>query len=173
MNGRMLIIAAGACAILTIASAGSQSQPAQPRFTSGGIQVVANCAVLSRGTFGARLVVSLVLTNLGDDDLAVVAPEYPTVIADTGGDARADTLSGIAMSGCGESVAFCVQSHGLAPTMIERQNSITVTMVFRSFPDSKVCSVDFSMPVFIRRGSDRGRDDWRRITIGLPNVMVC
>ncbi len=173
MNGRMLLVAAGACAFFTIASTGSQGQPAQPRFASGGIQVVANRAVLSRGNFGARLVVSLVLTNLGDDDLAIVAPEYPIAIADTGGDARADTLSGIAMSGCGESVAFCIQSHGLTPTTIERQNSITVTMVFRSFPDSKVCSVDFSMPVFIRRGSDKGRDNWRRITVGLPNVMVC
>jgi hypothetical protein len=165
----MFIFVTGVCAILTIASTGSQSQPAQPRFTSGGIQVVANRAVLSRDEFGARLVVSLVLTNLGDDDLAIDAPEYPTVIADTGGDARADRLSGIAMSGCGESAAFC------SPTMIERQNSITVTMLFRfrSFPDNKVCSVDFSMPVFIRRGSDRGRDNWRRITVGLPNVMVC
>ena len=57
MYGRMLLVAAGACAFLTIASAGSQGQPAQPRFASGGIQVVANRAVLSRGSFGARLVV--------------------------------------------------------------------------------------------------------------------
>lgn len=173
MYGRLLIFLVSICATLAIPCTGSQSQQAQPKFTSGGIQVVVNRAVLRRGRDDAQLVISLVMTNLGDDDVAVVAPEEPTVITDTGGAARADRLSGIPRSGCGPEVAHCVQNMGLTPTMIERHNSITVTMVFRANADSKVCSVDFSMPLFIRRGSDRGSDNWRQITVGLPNVMVC
>jgi hypothetical protein len=182
MYGRWLIVFACNCAVLALLSTGSQSQQAQPKFTSGGIQVVVNRAVLQRGGQSAfapvgqaQLVISLIVTNLGDDDVAIIAQERPTVITDIGGAAQAERLSGLQVSTCHSvyPAPECVRSQGLTPTLVERNNSITVTMFFWASSDTKVCSVDFSMPVFIQRGGGKGRDDWRQITVGLPNVMVC
>lgn len=173
MRRNWFLFLVSVCVTIAMPSSASLGQQAHPKFTSGGLQVVVNRAVLGRGQFDAQLVISLVVTNLGDDDIVVVAPEDPSVITDTGGTARARGLSGIPRSNCGHAVAHCVENFGLTPALIERHNSITVTLSFRADPNSKVCSADFSMPLFIQRGREIGRGDWRQVTVGLPNVMVC
>jgi len=165
------IVAACACVAAVFSAPTLAQQSRQPKFTSGGIEVIVNRAVPPGS--GSLLVLSLVMTNLADDDVAVVAPDMPMIIADTGGSATAEKVSGIALSGCGEAVEHCVVNMGLTPTVIDRHNSIIITMAFRADRNSRVCSVDFSMPLFIQRAGGGRPTPWRQITVGLPNIRVC
>jgi hypothetical protein len=104
----------------------------------------------------------------------MVAEERPMLIADTGGAARAANVSGISLNGCGVHGAVqCMRSGHISPTVIDRGNSITVTLAFNVESDSQMCSVDFSMPVVVNKGAQRSDAQWRLITIGLPNVRLC
>jgi len=144
-------------------------QVVQPQFMSGGIQVVVNRAV--RPAPGQQLVMSLILVNLWNDDVALVAPELPMIITEGGGVATARQISGIPVSPCGADARRCIQTGSLTPTVIDRGNSITVTLVFSANPNSKACNLDLSMPLVIQRASTSSA--WRQIGVGLPNIRVC
>jgi hypothetical protein len=141
----------------------------QPQFRSGGIQVVVNRAV--RPAPGQQLVLSLVLINLWNNDVAVAAPELPMIITESGGVATARQISGVPVSTCGADARRCIQMGALTPTVIDRGNSITVTLVFSANPNSKACNLDFSMPLVIQRASTSSA--WQQIAVGLPNIRVC
>jgi hypothetical protein len=150
--------------------ASSAQSPAQPQFRSGGIQVVVNRAV--GPSTGSLLALSLIMTNLGDEEVLVARGErLPMIITDTGGSAEVDAVTGIPPSNCGDAVAYCIQTFGFSPAVIDRNNSIVATLAFRMRGGGRVCSVDFSMPLFIQRGG--GTAPWRQITVGLPNIKVC
>jgi len=162
-----------------IVTAASAQKIAQPLFASGGLQVAVNRAVLNPA---GGLVMSLVLTNPRDDTVEIFLVSKPTSIADVGGMFEAARVSGIPVcgvdirvwgfSGCLEAIAGTRQDQ-LSPTVIDANNSITVTLYFPTRPNSKACSVDFSMLAGVRRTGGRSQDPWRQITIGLPNISVC
>jgi hypothetical protein len=161
-----------------IVSGASAQQGAPSQFTSGGLQVAVNRAVLNPA---GGLVMSLVLTNPRDDGVEIFLATMPRIIADVGGMAAAAHVSGLpfcdayegwGFSGCLGAIAGTRQEQ-LSPTVIDANNSITVTLFFPTRPSSKVCSVDFSMLAGMRRIGGRSQDPWRQITIGLPNIRVC
>jgi hypothetical protein len=195
VNATLRILVVGICSLVLclFSTFGEAQQETQPQFTTGGIRVVVNRAV--RHANATQFVLSLIVTNLGDEEVALGLMEMPTLITDTGGGAEAVKVSGIPFcNATGQTMDWCIEhQHVAAPALIDRQNSITVTLIFRTNPDSEFCSVDFSMPLFTRRG-DKGRvsndggddyvrrrylrrresaDSWQQITVGLPNVRVC
>ncbi len=157
----------------------SAQQGAQPQFKSGGLQVVVNRAVLNPA---GGLVMSLVVTNPRDDNIEMFIVELPEAITDVGVLAVAERVSGLPV--CEPMVSYigrfaaCVPDpdrvgRKFTPTIIDGGNSITVTISFRTAPNSKICSLDFSTLAGVRRAGGRSKDPWQQITIGLPNIKVC
>jgi hypothetical protein len=121
---------------------------------------------------------SLVVTNLGDDNVEIFGVGKPQVIADVGGVAVAERVSGLARCGViahssGVSYFEACTQEATTPSVVDAGNSITVIVSFPTRPQSEVCSVDFSMLAGVRRTGSRSQDRWRQITIGLPNIRVC
>ena len=174
MSARLLvsgvIIAVYCLLALVFPSAAFAQQKSQPQFTSGGIRVVVNRAV--RPKSAPQVVLSLVMTNMGDDEVSVYVPvaDRPMLITDTGASTTADRLSGIPLSSCLVVTSDSNNCIGRRDAVvIDKYNSITITAVFEVDRNAKFCSLDFSMPIRMQRGTS----GWRLITVGLPNVMVC
>ena len=174
MSRRLSILALWVAAVGALTGGASAQQSAQPQFKSGGLNVVVNRAVLNPA---GGLVMSLVLTNPRDDGVEIFLVSQPTIIADVGGMAEAERVSGIPRCLSGLSFGDCVEAierfRSLSATVIDASNSITVTLFFATRQNSKVCSVDFSMLAGVRRTGGRSQDSWQQITIGLPNIKVC
>ena len=151
------------CAAQFISSSVFGQQSQQPQFKSAGIEVVVNRA--ARHPSG-QIALSLIITNSRNEDVEIHLMNEPMLISDQGGAARSNHVAGL--PSC-PNVSASACSCCMTPAVIDKNNSITVTLAFPGTPGGTACSLDFSMPVSIN-GNSRNP---RQITLGLPNVRVC
>ncbi len=149
-------------------------QPAQPQFKSSELQVTVNRA--KRNAAG-QLVVSLQLTNMSKENLALYGSGGTEATTETGDAVVSSETKGLPVCTVDCNLTNAIVGLYVNPAVIERGNSLGATLLFPSDAQSPSCSLDLTMHIYVARLGQNSqltsKEKWHLVPASLSNVKTC
>lgn len=168
------ITAISCCLLLLTAAPARPEQPAQPQFKSSELQVTVNRA--KRNAAG-QLVVSLLFNNVSQEKLAIYVSGGTEGTTETGDVMVSSETKGLPVCTIDCNLTNAIVGLYVDPVVIERGNSLAVTLLFPSDARSPSCSLDLTMRIYVaglaQNSQPSNREKWHLVSVNLANVQVC
>jgi len=159
--------------LLTIAPARPE-QPVQPQFKSSELQVTVNRA--KRNAAG-QLVVSLLINNVSQENLALYGSGGTEATTETGDTVISSETKGLPVCTVDCNLTNAIIGLYVDPAIIERGNSLAVTLLFPSDTQIPSCSLDLTMRIYVaglaQNSQPSNREKWHLVPVSLTNVQAC
>jgi len=159
--------------ILTSAPVLSQ-QAAQPQFTSSELQVTINRA---KHNAAGQLVTSLLITNISSENLALYGSGGTEATTETGDTITSSETRGLPVCTVDCNLTNAIVGLYVDPAVIERGNSMAVTLIFPNDAQTGLCTVYLNTRVYVARlGTNAqltSREKWHQVPVSLANVSTC
>jgi hypothetical protein len=162
------------CLLLLTTAPARPEQPAQPRFKSSELQVTVNRA---RRDAAGQLVVSLLFNNVGQEKLALYGSGGTEATTETGDTVISSETKGLPVCTVDCNLTNAIVGLYVDPVVIERGNSLAVTLLFPSDAQSLSCSLDLTARIYLARLGQKSqpsnREKWHLVPVSLTNIQAC
>jgi hypothetical protein len=166
--------ATGICLLLLSSLPALPQQPAQPQFKSSELQVTINRA--KRNAAGQH-VVSLLFNNVSQENLAIYGSGGTEGTTGTGDAVVSSETKGLPVCTIDCNLTNAIVGLYVDPVVIERGNSLAVTLLFPSDAQSPSCSLDLTARIYVARlgqnSQPSNREKWHLVPVSLANIQVC
>ena len=168
------MIAISCCLLLLTAAPVRPEQPVQPQFKSSELQVTVNRAKRSAA---GQLVVSLQLMNMSQENLALYSNGGTEGTTETGDALVSSETKGLPVCTVDCNLTNAIVGLYVDPVVIQRGNSLAVTLLFPSDAQSPSCSLDLTMHIYVARLGQNSQltrgEKWHLVPASLSNVKTC
>jgi len=150
-------------------------QPAsQPQFRSSELQVTINRA---KHNAAGQLVTSLLITNISSENLALYGSGGTEATTETGDTITSSETRGLPVCTVDCNLTNAIVGLYVDPAVIERGNSMAVTLIFPNDAQTGLCTVYLNTRVYVARlGTNAqltSREKWHQVPVSLANVSTC
>ena len=167
-------VATGISLLLLSSLPALPQQVARPQFKSSELQVTINRA--KRNAAG-QLVVSLQLTNVSQENLAIYGSGRSEATTETGDTVDSSETKVLPVSTVDCNLTNAIIGLYVDPVVIERGNSLATTLIFPSDKQSISCSLDLTMRIYVARlaqnSQPSNREKWHLVPVSLTNIQAC
>ena len=167
-------VATGISLLLLSSLPALPQQAPQPQFKSSELQVTVNRA--KRNAAG-QLVVSLQLTNVSQENIALYGSGGSEATTETGDAVVSSETKGLPVCTVDCNLTNAIVGLYVDPVVIERGNSLAVTLLFPSDTQSTSCSLDLTARIYVARlgqnSQPSNRETWHLVPVSLANIQAC
>ena len=162
------------CLLLLTTAPARPEQPVQPQFKSSELQVTVNRA---KQNAAGQLVVSLLFNNVSQEKLALYGSGGTEATTETGDTVISSETKGLPVCTVDCNLTNAIVDLYVDPVVIERGNSLAVTLLFPSDAQSPSCSLDLTARIYLARLGQKSqpsnREKWHLVPVSLTNIQAC